>query len=164
MRTETIKIDLYSFDELSDSAKQSAIESLYDLNVDHEWWDCIYADAVNIGCEINGFDLGRGSYCDLFCMDTEVTAHLILDNHGDMCETYKTAQIFIYYCSVAVNSTPDDELSDKFDELSKEFIYSLSEDYRLMLQREYDYLTSKEAIIETINCNEYEFTVDGKLY
>jgi len=30
-----------------------------------------------------------------------------------------------------------------------------------MLSREYDYLTSEGAIIETIMCNEYEFKADG---
>ncbi len=32
------------------------------------------------------------------------------------------------------------------------------------LEREYDYLTSGEAIIETIRANEYYFTEDGTLY
>jgi hypothetical protein len=32
------------------------------------------------------------------------------------------------------------------------------------LETEYDYLTSEEAIIETIEANEYEFTEDGELY
>ena len=32
------------------------------------------------------------------------------------------------------------------------------------LEKEYDYLTSKEAIIETIEANDYEFLETGKLY
>ena len=31
------------------------------------------------------------------------------------------------------------------------------------LQKEYEYLTGDEAIIETIEANEYDFTADGKL-
>ncbi|HXP48576.1 MAG TPA: hypothetical protein VN922_01415, partial [Bacteroidia bacterium] len=31
------------------------------------------------------------------------------------------------------------------------------------LRNDYDYLTSDEAIIETIKANEYQFTKDGKL-
>jgi len=33
-----------------------------------------------------------------------------------------------------------------------------------MLQKEYEYETSEEAIVETIKANEYEFTEDGNLY
>ena len=32
-----------------------------------------------------------------------------------------------------------------------------------MLRNEYEYLTSEEAVIESIRANEYEFTEDGKL-
>jgi hypothetical protein len=32
------------------------------------------------------------------------------------------------------------------------------------LERQYDYLTSEEAIVETIEANDYEFTAEGKLY
>jgi predicted transcriptional regulator len=32
-----------------------------------------------------------------------------------------------------------------------------------MLQKEYEYLTSEEAIIETIEANEYEFTEKGEM-
>jgi len=32
-----------------------------------------------------------------------------------------------------------------------------------MLQKEYEYQMSDEAIIETIEANEYEFTENGKL-
>jgi hypothetical protein len=31
------------------------------------------------------------------------------------------------------------------------------------LEKEYEYLTSDESIIETIHANEYEFTEDGKI-
>jgi hypothetical protein len=56
----------------------------------------------------------------------------------------------------------DDEPDTK--DLDKEFLHNLLEDYRVMLQQEYDYLTSKDAVIETINANEYDFTEDGKLW
>jgi hypothetical protein len=32
-----------------------------------------------------------------------------------------------------------------------------------MLRQEYEYLTSKEAIIETIKCSAYDFDENGKL-
>jgi hypothetical protein len=33
-----------------------------------------------------------------------------------------------------------------------------------MLRHEYEYLTSEEAIKETLIINEYDFTIDGKIY
>jgi hypothetical protein len=45
--------------------------------------------------------------------------------------------------------------------LEDEFLKTLCEDYRIILSREYDYLTSEAAIIETIEANEYEFKADG---
>lgn len=47
-RTFTIEKTAYKFAELSEMAKQKALESLYDLNVDYDWWDYIYDDAKNV--------------------------------------------------------------------------------------------------------------------
>ena len=112
-------------------------------------------------------------------------AQKILEEHGDQCGTYKTAAAFMeelenlknlelgryeQYC----DETPEDERPyDDFDEwlschdddietAKDEFKKSILEDYSIMLQEEYEYLTSEEAIIETIEANEYEFTENGK--
>ncbi len=45
-----------------------------------------------------------------------------------------------------------------------EFLKSLLSDYLTMLQTDYNYLTSKEQIIETIESNDYDFTEEGKIY
>ena len=58
----------------------------------------------------------------------------------------------------------DLEIENKLDEMSEEFLKSLLEDYRIILENEYEYLTSKEAILETIEANDYEFTADGTIY
>ena len=55
------------------------------------------------------------------------------------------------------------ESEDKMIDLENEFLQSLLEDYSIMLQNESEYLQSAEAIRETIEANEYEFTEDGKL-
>ena len=54
--------------------------------------------------------------------------------------------------------------SDDYKELCEEFQRTICEDYLIILQMECEYLTSEEAVIETIEANEYEFTVDGDLY
>ena len=48
-------------------------------------------------------------------------------------------------------------------ELDAEFTKSIFEDYRILLQKECEYLNSDEAIIETIEANDYYFTKDGSI-
>lgn len=47
-------------------------------------------------------------------------------------------------------------MQDKIEELNREIYKDLSE--------EYDYLESDEAVMETLEANEYEFTEDGRIY
>lgn len=49
---------------------------------------------------------------------------------------------------------------DGVKELLRDFMQWM---YR-QLEKEYGYLTSREAIVETIEANEYEFTEDGSIY
>jgi hypothetical protein len=171
MRTETITRNLYKFDELSDDAKDKAIEKLWDINVDYDWWQWTYDDAEEIGLKLTGFDLDRGSYCKGEFIDAaEYTAKRIIKNHGDTCETYKDAQNYLKELEIAIAKNleenadcdyPEDYLDT--EEIDDEFLRNLLEDYRIMLQKEWDYLTSREAIIETIESNDYEFDEDGNL-
>ena len=102
------------------------------------------------------------------------TATAILFHHGESCETHETAAEFIRESAKNNEKYPeklDDEDYDENEtardveqqELDEEFLKSILEDYRIMLEKQYEYLTSEDAIIETIEANEYEFTEDGKL-
>lgn len=42
----TIETPVFKFDQLSDEAKKHAIEKNYDWNVDYNWWDSVYEDAI----------------------------------------------------------------------------------------------------------------------
>lgn len=168
----TIEVKLYKFSELSEEAQQKAIDSLYDINVFFDWWDSTYEDAERAGIKITGFDIDRGNYCEgEFIEGPEHTAHKIIDDHGQDCETYKTAEQYLKERDELINTaqkdedgefTDEHELDNKLDDLDAEFLKSILEDYRIILSKEWDYLTSKEAIIETIEANDYEFTEDGK--
>lgn len=171
MREKTVTTKIYKFDELSDEAKQTAIEGLGDINVDHEWWDNTYEDAVTIGLKITGFGLSREAYCrGKWIEDAEATARLIQEHHGEVCETYKDATEFQNAVSVqgSIFMDRDDDKeftdSDEYEELCSEFLRTLCEDYLIILQKEYKYLTGNEAIIESIKANECEFTTDGTHY
>lgn len=45
---QTVQLELFSFGELSEAAKKKAIEDSRDINVQHQWWDCVIDDAENV--------------------------------------------------------------------------------------------------------------------
>ena len=171
-----VEITLYKFSELSKDAKQKAINILSDINVDYCWWNWIYEDAEQIGCKIYGFDIDRQK-CDLrFSENGFDIAVKIEQNHGEKTDTFAAAKTFMTdydemfkkYADKNNTERVDEEKENEFDEalteLEADFNKELSECYLLMLKNEYDYQTSKEAIIETIESNDYDFMEDGKLY
>ncbi len=88
----TVRTKVYKFDELSEQAKRVAIDKLSCINVEFDWWDSTYEGAKNIGLEITGFDLDRNRHADgHFTLAANEVAANIFRDHGDMCETYKTA-------------------------------------------------------------------------
>jgi len=178
----TIKPKVYSFDELTDEAKQTVISENYDINVTYYWWDGVYYDAAQIGLKITGFDIGRGSYCNAKLAyrkdrkDIEDVANAIISEHGVGCETYKMAKQYLvdydslvseYSDGVTLNVVADEKEYDferAADKLEEEFLNSLCDCYLTLLRNQYEYLCSEEAIINTIRDNEYEFTEDGRRF
>ena len=59
MRTETLERTIYTFDELSDDAKETAREPFRQL--DHEWWDAVYDDFDRIAA-IMGIDVDQKQF------------------------------------------------------------------------------------------------------
>jgi len=181
MRTETITRNLYTFDELTELAKEKAVNNLRDINIDYEWWKNVYYDANQVGITINSFDLDRNRHATTTICNPDETAELIIENHGPDCETFKTAKSFLdeikplkekfdkaetIYNNYKYRKCLSDlmcKLEYELDDLTRDFTKSITEDYSLILQREYEYLYSNEAVIETIQANEYEFDENGNL-
>lgn len=169
MRIARKQYAVYTLDEV----KQAAIEKNWDINVDYEWWDGVYMDAETIGLKITGFDLDRNRYAKgNFMESARETAEAILKEHGTICDTYKLAGSFLSDRDKLIDEAPKDkdgefedeyELDGQLDDLEYEFRKELLEEYSIMLQREYEYRTSEEAILETLIANEYEFYEDGTI-
>lgn len=189
MRQETITRNIYTWDDLTDQDKDIVIGNNRDINVDHDWWESTYMDAENIGLKITGFDLGRSQECSGdFLLNAAEVARKILADHGDTCSTYQTAQDYLQSRFVElkqlcqdeadelciafsfgdgvldVHDTDECELVEVLEDANTNFLKSLLEDYRHMLQKEYEYLCDDEAIIETIEANEFEFNEDLSPY
>src|SRR5574343_31266 len=167
----TVRTKIYSFDELSEKAKSKAVETNRHINVDYGWWKLLYEDAAAIGLKITGFDLDRNKHCSgNFELSAVKVAANIISNHGEECSTYKTAvaflnehnPIFAEYMDESCEHYESQGHGDKLADIEDEFLKSLLNDYANILQNEYEYLTEDEAIIETIQANEYEFVENGK--
>ena len=170
---KTIRIKVYQFSELSKDTQNKAIEKLRDINVDFDWWRDTYQDAEEIGLKITSFDLDRNRHAKgEFILSAAEVAQNIINNHGETCETHKTATLFLEDWQPIFNAYMDEE-NEKYEsreaegemqEIEEEFLNSLLDDYSIMLQNECEYLQSDEAITETIEANEYFFTQDGKIF
>jgi hypothetical protein len=170
---KTIRIKVYKFNELSQDAQYKAIEKLNDINVDFDWWEYTYQDAKEIGLKITSFDLDRNRHAKgEFILSAAEVAQNIINNHGESCETYKTASNFLESWQPIFNAYMDEEnekyesreAEEEMQEIEEEFLNSLLEDYSIMLQNEYKYLQSDEAIKETIEANDYDFLANGELF
>jgi len=164
---KTIEVKLYEFNELSEEAKKRVLSDHYDINTLDVWWRDMYEDAENIGLIIMSFDIDRGSYVNAnFKTSPAETAEEIIKNHGETCDTYKTAMTFLSDLDILTGQYPniEDCPEDEIEALEEEFLTLLQKDYLKMLMEEYEHLTNDEAIIETLEANEYYFTESGKMY
>jgi len=201
MRVDVVETKVYKFDELSDEAKQSAIESMQDINVDHEWWEFVEEDAKAIGLlmgiEIdNIYFSGFSSKGDGACFEgsyeykknsvaavkeyapTDEELHRIVNellslqkkcffqirarvkHSGHYSHRFCTDFSVDFESYVTGNDYYDQEIESDIIEVLRDYMHWI---YK-RLEAEYWYLVSDEAIKETIEANEYEFTVDGEKY
>jgi hypothetical protein len=169
----TIETKVYQFNELNDEAKERAIEKCRYFQVEGEWWEHTYDDAKRIGLKLTTFDLDRNRHAKgEFLLSAVEVAQNILNEHGETCETYKTASNFLAEHNLVCVDYLDEnsehyespEKEEQLIELEEEFLKSLLEDYSILLQNECEHLTSNESVIELIEANEYEFTEEGEFY
>ncbi len=159
---KTIELKIYSFDELSNESQKKAINNLSDINIDYNWWEGNYEDATNIGLKIEEFDLyDRYHIKGKFINSAIDTANKIIEHHGVTCDTFELAIKYQDDYNTACNNG---DLSCFTDNVDNDFLKELLKCYYKQLQNEYHYRVSKDAIIETIESNEYEFTENGKLF
>ena len=164
MKTKQIKT--FTFDELTDLAKDRVLSQFRYVHVEYfDWYHSVYHDAERIGIKITGFDLDRGSYCTGKFLNSHWpidVAEKIMQEHGSTCETYKIAEKFMQ----DYNNLTDDEEDiltgiQEVSELEGEFLNDILEEYLTILKNEFEYHTSDDAVSEWILNNDYIFDEDG---
>jgi len=187
---KTIEIKLYQFNELSEKAQERALEDFRYINVDNDWWfDYIMEDAKEFCLSIEEFDIYRRDCEVAFLYNADETIKAIKENAGgelllianeyeqqvkELFKAYSDYEKYQEWLRERDYTLDDLEFEDwvleetEYEEDKEniyiEFLKELGEYYLSMLQSSYDYHMSDEAIIDTIEANEYEFTENGKRY
>ncbi|MGV7234642.1 MAG: hypothetical protein ACQ9ET_00145 [Nitrosomonadaceae bacterium] len=188
----TIETKVFYFEELSKEVQKKVIADNFNINVDDSfWYECVYDDCIQAGaimgieidkiyfqmhCQGSGacftgeYRYKKGSIKEIKNQYPKsqtlpiIAAELqkLQKKHfysivskvrtvGNNCHENSTRfETF----DQNIDNLNDDEIEDTLRSFMR-WIYS-------MLEREYDYLTTNEAIINTIQANEYEFTEQGK--
>lgn len=208
---KTIKIEVYTFEQLSEKSKETAIDYFRNINVDQGWWEAVYDDfkeianlfGISVDLKRTYFDgfyhQGQGSSYTAsvnaikmiegvkvqawkkyspnekfklqpLSIDRRVI-ELIHDGTIDVYATvtpgYRCASIAVsvYFRYGGTSCTNYDKI-DKNLEGVEDWVTNVCEELNHFLFKklrdEFDYLTSNEAVIETIIADDYDFTREGK--
>ena len=158
---------VFKYDELSESAKQKAIEQYADIQVDYHWWETIYDDADRIGLKIKSFDTYRRTIDIVYEYNPDDVAFRILKEWGEGTAMYSLADYFLAsYNELKVIEDDEEQLYDDDDmiALNDEFLQRLGEEFLSILISEYEWRTSEESIAECIEANDFEFYENGTRY
>lgn len=211
---KTIKIPVYSFNELSAKVQKKVLQDMNDINTDYQWWDFVYEDFQTLA-EYFGFtvDLERSFFTLNYSQGdgSSYTAYvdpckLIACLKGETWKKHAPKEVLSFYpvtrniervckliasgkidfsaniepanreTSVRVNCewsfTSDyahnnleniENACNELNELIESTAKTLNKWFHRSLRNQCDYLSSDEAIIETINANEYLFFAHGGL-
>ena len=176
----TIRTKVYKFNELNEDAKQKVIERLYDINVnDYDWHRFVLEEQEERLTELGFINpkimySGFASQGDGACFTCDnVDFRVFMNGKYKEFATALYCSIthnYRYYFSTSttVNLDIEDSITNEdAEEIEKAVINEReklgNEIYRI-LEKEYEYQTSKESIIATIEANEYEFTKDGNRF
>jgi len=186
MRQETI--NLYKFHELPDEVKERVIDKYRYLNVDyHGWWDGVVEATRQEWLEKYGIDFDPdGLSFDLYHRElrflngkiwVEDPAKLVYAVTRDetLARLASKGILVPYFTNSRLLIEDHDEDDDPLVSLVKETVYGelpdpddwfkdLCCEFLKELDREYEHLASDEAIIETIEANDWEFTINGELW
>lgn len=156
---ETITLNIYKFSELSGKAQTYVLDKYRDVMIDYQWWDFIYEDAQRLGLEISAFDIYYKTISIEYTDDAEDTANKIVSEWGQGTDMYLLASTFLEEYTKLV--TADEQDDDDIKYIQDEFLRQLGEEFLSMLDKEYEWRTSDEAITEYLEDNQYMFTKNG---
>lgn len=146
MRTETITKTILKFSELNADQKKKVIEKNIDINTDHQ--DCLECEVESFTEKLTklGFFNIKVQYSG-FCSQGDGASFTA--DHETIGKVYRLHSHYSHANTIYCDNEKTQALAR---DLSNEF-------YR-DLEKQWDYLQSDAAIIETLECNDYEFYSD----
>ena len=172
-----IETEVYTFDELSDDAKEKVIDSFREDRYEHDISDWIIDDCYLLNPE--GVDdliikNTRKVYFDLYRRNIDISEGMDIKDDRTFLEWlnipidlqnevyYTIGEDTIYFeendCEYEFTKNDTKILDDAKEKFEQHCDCILKR-----MQNSYDFYHSDECIIEDIKCNEYEFTKEGKL-
>ena len=156
----TMSVSVYKFDELSDNAKSKAIERFRD-GMDCTFWvhdglDSIKKFCAEFNVKLTAWEVGA-HYPISF--KTDATNK---NFRGLKLKDFDKEAMPTGYC---VDSDLRYKFHDEFTQTG-DALYAFNEAVEAgfrSIRADMEYQLTDEAITESIECNEYEFTEDGKL-
>ena len=163
---KTIEIKLYKYEELDKQTREKVIENYRYINVeDSSWYYWIQEDFSRLGLEIQEFNLDRGNYAKIYIDNFEDTSKNIIEYFGDSVLIKETAKNYLdEFNKIQANFKEDEDIERELEILDEEYEKEYSEDILSYLRSNYEYEISDEAVINTIEANDYDFTTEGKIY
>ena len=204
MIEKTIKLKLFTIDELSEEARNKVVKDNAEINSYHGWWSLTYDDLVeeakSLGFEIKK-DRNDGKtpniYFSLYsqgsglCFEYTMNFDAILEHYVDKTGWSENKLNFVkkyaefslegvhkghyyhensvyhrstdsYYCDKPLFNARLCSLQNKIGAKIEIKFKELCRIYYNLIEEEDLYLSSEEAIIETIRANEYMFLANGK--
>ena len=184
MRQETIVRTIVKYEELSEEQKQKVCENLHDLNTSHNWYDWTFEDKTKI-LELVGFTNVKLAFSGFWSQGDGASftgSFNVPQNKKELTERIKKVKQYApdfdasLFAQLSFNKEEKEEGKLKVyrighhysheytvtsDNVSlTDFVRDFSKTLYRDLEKTHDYLSSKEAIEESIECNGYEFYID----
>lgn len=174
------EVKTYKFSELTEEGKRKALEGLYDINVEFDWWEC---DGLICDEDWEIFDGQRKVYFDIDRESFIQFPELSIKNKEKFFALLKIPKRLLNLVDIGFEQkhygggrgatimvwdwTGKHEITPKYEKIMESAVESfnnLMEETLSNIRKNYEYLTSEQAIIETIEANDYDFTADGKIF
>lgn len=183
MKTKTYNV--YKFAELTAEQQAKAIENLRDINTDIDWYRFELEDYceelddqgfTDADITFSGFwSQGDGaSFTAKVDLDKFLKARRLANKYRKALNAYKSGALDIKiiksshqyeheYTMTTGYSDDNEVMTDELENYILEEARELARGIYERLRDRYEYLASDEAIIETIEANDYDFTANGKI-
>lgn len=186
MKEQTFTFKTYTYDELSQEAKEKALEELQAINVDYEWWEFSVENEARVWEEEYGIAFEPSEVCfnlELRYQELYFSANKIgisdatkllaaisgKEEYGQMASEGLLVPSFSVQHFGGGNAVTHLRLEDYRADGSPDLPFDADEWFKDLvrgfwekLAKEYQSLTTEESVIDTIKANELNFFEDGR--